>query len=101
MSMHKIPLTELERSGLKSHGLDIGTPSQLSDVFRHGVKFALAAKDAEIDALQAENERLRAAIVVMCDDGWLMCGVEGMSSAQEICYAAYLTINPTPKEQAT
>ena len=62
---------------------------------------ALAAKDAEIDALQAENERLRAAIVVMCDDGWLMCGVEGMSSAQEICYAAYLTINPTPKEQAT
>ena len=41
MSMHKIPLTELERDGLKAHGLDIGTPSQLSDCFRHGVKWAL------------------------------------------------------------
>ena len=58
MSMHKIPLTELERSGLKSHGLDIGTPSQLSDVFRHGVKFALAAKDAEIAKLRIANEQL-------------------------------------------
>jgi hypothetical protein len=43
MSMHKIPLTELERSGLQHHGLNIGTPSQLSDVFRLGVKHALAA----------------------------------------------------------
>lgn len=41
MSMHKIPLTELERAGLTAHGLDIGKPSQLSDVFRHGVKWAL------------------------------------------------------------
>ena len=41
MSMHKIPLTPLEHAGLKAHGLDIGTPSQLSDCFRHGVKWAL------------------------------------------------------------
>ena len=41
MSMHKIPLTELEHAGLTAHGLDIGKPSQLSDVFRHGVKWAL------------------------------------------------------------
>ena len=39
MSMHKIPLSELERKGLTKHGLNIGTPSQLSDCFRHGVKW--------------------------------------------------------------
>ena len=40
MSMHRIPLTELERAGLINHGLDVGKPSQLSDVFRHGMKWA-------------------------------------------------------------
>lgn len=40
MSMHRIPLTELERAGLVAHGLAVGKPSQLSDVFRHGVKWA-------------------------------------------------------------
>jgi hypothetical protein len=38
--MHKIPLTSIEEAGLRAHGLDVGTPSQLSDVFRHGVKWA-------------------------------------------------------------
>lgn len=37
MSMHKIPLTQTEEAGLIAHGLDIGTPSQLSDAFRQGV----------------------------------------------------------------
>lgn len=41
MSMHKTPLTQLEEDGLRAHGLDIGSPSQLSDVFRHGIKWAL------------------------------------------------------------
>lgn len=41
MSMHRIPLTELEREGLSKHGLDIGTPSQLSDCFRLGMRWAL------------------------------------------------------------
>lgn len=41
MSMHRIPLTDLERRGLEAHGLEIGTPSQLSDVFRQGVEWAL------------------------------------------------------------
>lgn len=40
MSMHRRPLTPLEEAGLKAHGLDIGTPSQLSDVFRQGVAWA-------------------------------------------------------------
>jgi hypothetical protein len=40
MSMHKVPLTELERSGLEKSGLSISTPSQLSDAFRSGVRHA-------------------------------------------------------------
>ena len=44
MSMHNKPLTPLELAGLEAHGLDIGTPSQLSDAFRHGVAFALTPK---------------------------------------------------------
>lgn len=42
MSMHKIELTELERAGLEAHHLAIGTPSQLSDCFRHGVAWTLS-----------------------------------------------------------
>lgn len=40
MSMHKVPLTKLERDGLEAHHLAIGTPSQLSDCFRSGVQWA-------------------------------------------------------------
>jgi hypothetical protein len=39
--MNKKPLTELEEAGLEAHGLDVGTPSQLSDVFRHGIAWAI------------------------------------------------------------
>lgn len=44
MSMHKIPLSDIERKGLEAHGLAIGTPSQLADVFRQGVAWANAQK---------------------------------------------------------
>lgn len=57
MSMHKIPLTQIEEDGLRAHGLDIGTPSQLSDVFRKGI--ACGQNAETIRSLQAENERLR------------------------------------------
>lgn len=40
MSMHNKPLTPTEEAGLRAHGLDIGTPSQLSDAFRQGVAWA-------------------------------------------------------------
>ena len=53
MSMHKIPLTQTEEAGLRAHGLDIGTPSQLSDAFRQGVAWG---KQAAHKA--CENERL-------------------------------------------
>lgn len=47
MSMHKIPLTTIEEAGLRAHGLDIGTPSQLSDAFRQGVRFASAQSPSQ------------------------------------------------------
>ena len=40
MSMHKIPLTYLEREGLNRHKLVVDAPCQLSDVFRLGMKWA-------------------------------------------------------------
>ena len=46
MSLHNKPLTDLEKSGLTKHGLPTDRPSQLSDVFRFGIAWALsAAKD--------------------------------------------------------
>ena len=49
MSMHKIPLSEMELEGLTKHGLDIGAPSQLSDAFRLGMAFALEkVKDIQL-----------------------------------------------------
>ena len=45
--MHKEPLTELEEKGLKAHGLDIGTASQLSDCFRLGMKWQANNKKAK------------------------------------------------------
>lgn len=58
MSMHRIPLTDIEREGLKAHGLgrDIGKPSQLADCFRQGVKWG---QDQERSRLHAENEALQ------------------------------------------
>lgn len=41
MSMHKIPLTPVEKEGLERHHLPVGTPSQLSDCFRLGVAWGL------------------------------------------------------------
>jgi hypothetical protein len=40
MSMHKLPMTEVEREGLLHNNLSIDKPSQLSDAFRLGIKWA-------------------------------------------------------------
>jgi hypothetical protein len=53
MSDHKVELTELEKSGLHKHGLQIGCPSQLSDSFRHGVKFALNNAGQKLEQAEA------------------------------------------------
>ena len=59
MSIHNIPLTDIEREGLKAHGLgrSIGKPSQLADCFRQGVKWG---QDHERSRQHAEIETLRA-----------------------------------------
>ena len=48
MSMHEIPLNDVEREGLVAHHLQIGKPSQLSDAFRLGVAWSENHKDTEI-----------------------------------------------------
>ena len=66
--MHKKPLTPLEHEGLRLHGLDIGTPSQLSDCFRHGVAWALESMTqltAERDSALAQNAELVAQVEVL------------------------------------
>jgi len=65
MSMHKIELTEVERIGLINHGLAVGTPSQLSDCFRLGMKWALETKWVSVDS----PEDLPIGEEVLCWDG--------------------------------
>jgi hypothetical protein len=60
MSMHKIPLAALEEDGLRKHGLRVGEPSQLSDCFRLGMAWAAKSTDAELAALRAKVEELKA-----------------------------------------
>lgn len=54
MSMHNIPLTEIEEAGLREHGLNIGVPSQTSDAFRQGVAWGLksAREKARLEVLR-------------------------------------------------
>jgi hypothetical protein len=65
MSMHKVPLTKLERDGLEAHHLAIGTPSQISDCFRLGVQWAVNKAQERLEnelyeelcQLREENDR--------------------------------------------
>ena len=57
MSMHEIPLSTLEEMGLRRHGLTVGSPSQLSDVFRQGVAWVLSQQAAQPVALGKALER--------------------------------------------
>ena len=56
MSMHKTPLTPTEEAGLRAHGLDIGTPSQLSDAFRQGLAWGRNAGAELCDRVFAKRD---------------------------------------------
>lgn len=59
MSMHKTPLTPIEEAGIHAHGLqrNIGKPSQLTDAFRRGVAWGIAAeRDRICAAIKAEDD---------------------------------------------
>ena len=66
MSMHKVPLTTSEEDGLRKHGLPVGAPSQLSDVFRQGMAWQASQPkpapvlltDEEIDDVYIEGKRV-------------------------------------------
>ena len=56
MSMHKKPLTDLEREGLAAHGLSVDKPSQLADAFRHGVAWVLSKQPAQQEPVATKLE---------------------------------------------
>lgn len=56
--MHKVPLTKLEQEGLEAHHLPIGKPSQLSDCFRQGIKWALDNLKSPIEANKPKTQKL-------------------------------------------
>ena len=58
MSMHKKVKSEMELAGLESAGLSANIPSQLSDSFILGVKYAVS----QYDELVRENEELKLAL---------------------------------------
>lgn len=62
MSMHKIPLTEIEREGLIKHHLPVDQPSQGSDCFRLGVQWALREFNKDIIEFNKEKSALQAKI---------------------------------------
>ncbi len=62
MSMHKIPLTELEQLGLEKHKLSTDKPSQLSDCFRLGVQHATQSFNDIVIQLCKEKNALQAEI---------------------------------------
>ena len=50
--MHKVPMTDIEKSGLEAFKLPTDKPSQLSDSFRSGVIWALKSIELGSDAAQ-------------------------------------------------
>lgn len=77
MSMHRIPLTQIEQEGLRAHGLDIGTPSQLSDVFRQGVAWGLKA-DRPAQTMDRSERRVVCA-AIRAADGEVLLGIRHYS----------------------
>lgn len=61
MSMHRIPLTDIEKAGLIAHGLPIGNPSQVSDAFRQGIQWA---KNNGDNGAMTDTELVSAALVL-------------------------------------
>lgn len=79
--MHKIPLTEIEESGLRAFGLDIGTPSQLSDAFRHGVAWG----QRQLNEVSRHGED----VCEKCGGrGWYTCGASDQKRKCPYCDAA-------------
>lgn len=78
MSMHKKPLTPLEEAGLRSHGLEVGKPSQLSDAFRQGVAWVKVGLDealAEVERLK--NEGVNKILEASDEQIQALCRLEG------------------------
>lgn len=67
MSMHKKPATPLEVAGLGLHGLPVGEPSQLADVFRQGLAYGVAAERERCAQWLRDNYQDYPNIAGLCD----------------------------------
>ena len=86
MSMHKTPLTEIERTGLEKHHLPVGSPSQLSDCFRLGVKHAAEANTQAVPDVDALTDKIAAMLsgTYHCTRVWNAWNV-GTMSEDDFC----------------
>ena len=75
MSMHKEPFLHQEEQGLVRHGLKVGTPSQLSDSFRSGFRYALHEILATLEASQTPENVEAAAYLRLV---WFARGPAGL-----------------------
>lgn len=82
MSMHKLPITEFELLGLKNHGLASETPSQLSDVFRQGMAWAIC-QNKPLNKMTIPTSPADA-IYVAYTEGWNACYEKFLSSQLNI-----------------
>lgn len=55
-------------------------------------RFEITRLRARVAELEAKLKVAEEALVAMVEDGWLCCGAEGMSEAQEKCYSALAKI---------
>ena len=125
MSMHKKPLTELERRGLEAHGLNVGMPSLISNAFQWGVAWALEqtpsnsrlaqsnlALSARVEALERELDAVRRAKenAVAQARAWaqearthrgaliMSCGGLADGAGLNLCREALVSAAPQPPE---
>lgn len=110
MGMHNIELTDLEREGLEQFRLPVGVPSQLSNCFRTGVRFAVNKINKDIVDLAKRNCALQAKIDALmlefCPEEMTKDQIERWEENQEIstCGAngegldSLLNLNPAIRE---
>lgn len=95
MSMHRKPLTKIEEEGLRAHGLAIGTPSQLSDVFRQGITWAKSqqAPSAVPEGWQLVPIEPTEVMLRQMEQQWMVGSQIDMAKRE---YKAMLAASPEP-----
>lgn len=85
MSMHKIELTEIERTGLEAHGLKTDKPSQLSDVFRQGVAWALEQTKPDPSVIDLHQLAWESILDAASKSNWMPPEYMGNDWRSDVC----------------